>query len=244
MGLWSASHAATIDVGRFRGHDQYLEQRADFPYRGVVDYLKVCGYWERGHQVHHEDGAFQCVTAEVDGKVVSRDLLDSMCEIAFLERHMKLDRVRVLDIGAGYGRFAHRLLEAYPDAFVFCTDSIGISRLVCEKYLAYRKIRRAMAIPPKAVTWMPPMDLAVNIHSWSECETDEVREWLKVLDVHKVPRLFIVPHDGGDLMTWGGPSYKPELIAHGWELAEEWTGPACQPKYYSLWERTCPTVTT
>lgn len=238
MGLWSASHAATIDLERFRAHNQYLEQRGEFPYKGVVEYLKQSGRWNL-EQWHVEDGAFGCVTGEVDGRLVSRDMLDGMCEIAFLEKSiLPMSGLRVLDIGAGYGRFAHRLLELWPKAFVFCTDTIEVSRLACQKYLAFRKVTRAMVVRPEDVPlWLPRLNLAVNIHSWSECTLDEVRSWMAVLDDISMPLLFIVPHDGGELMTWGGPSYKPDLARHGWKLRSEWVGPACQPKYYSLWER-------
>lgn len=40
MGLWSEKHAATIDLDRFRAHDQYLEQRPEYPYAAMCEYIK------------------------------------------------------------------------------------------------------------------------------------------------------------------------------------------------------------
>ena len=87
--LWTASHAATINPERFRAHNQYLEQLPAYPYRELLSYVHV--QWPRLLDVLHEDEAFGCVTSEVDGKVVSRDLLDSACEIGFL---LECDRSR------------------------------------------------------------------------------------------------------------------------------------------------------
>jgi putative sugar O-methyltransferase len=244
VNLWRASHAATIDPERFRGHFQYLDQPPSYPYADLVRYCRA----------HHpamldaftEDGAFGCVTATAgEGKTVSRDLLDSILEIGFLERHVPdLARATVLDIGAGYGRFAHRITTVYPWSFVWCTDAIEISQRVCEKYLTHRGVLHAQCARPHMLEQQPArVDLAVNVHSWSECSLDEVRWWLEWLERADVPRLFIVPHtrslgcygpNGGS----SGESYAPELARCGYSLKSEWGGPECSPRSYLLFERT------
>jgi putative sugar O-methyltransferase len=243
MSLWPSRHAATIDPDRFRAHDQYLEQSASYPYHELTK-------WARIHRpdwldAMTEDGAFGCTRAtSAEGKTVSRDLLDSICELDFLDRNVpNLGESRVLDIGAGYGRLAHRLLTVHPDAFVYCTDPIPVSRLVCEKYVAHRGLRRAMVVRPEEVPQLLAIDLAVNVHSWSECSLDEVRWWLDAIGVQMIPMLFIVPHTP-TLGTWSdergggnGPSYMPELEARGWRIAAEWGGPPCCPRAYYLFER-------
>jgi len=75
-----------------------------------------------------EDGAFGCWTFEYPGHGrVSRDLLESVNEIAYLERRLGLSRTeaRILDIGAGYVRLAHRMAEVLPRlADYCCVDAI------------------------------------------------------------------------------------------------------------------------
>ena len=130
------NHSRTIDVDAFRGRDQYLSAPEDFPYEALTWWLKE----------HHaflpslsEDGSFGAVTKDVGGETMSRDLLDSMLEIKFLEDcGIDLDTSRVLDIGAGYGRLANRLMTAFPGIFVACADPITMSRFVCRRYLTSR----------------------------------------------------------------------------------------------------------
>lgn len=257
--LWTASHAATINPERFRAHNQYLEQPPAYPYRELLSYVHV--QWPWLLDVLHEDEAFGCVTSEVDGKVVSRDLLDSACEIGFL---LECDRsrwhatrnasasvswvydARVLDIGAGYGRFAHRMTTALPLSFVWCVDAIDVSAEVCDRYLRYREVKNAKSIPRayRYVNVSPDyFTLAVNIHSWSECSLEDVRGWLDHIVMLRIPRLFIVPHESSfgtysaDRGGGRGESYLPELEKRGFRLIEKWDGPACCPRTYALFER-------
>lgn len=236
MGLWQEQWEARIDPERFRAHDQYLEQRPDFPYAALVADLKRRDKWRPELK---EDCAFGCVTAVVDGVTVSRDLLDSMNEIAFLEEcGLEMRYLRALDIGAGYGRFAHRLLTAYPDAEVMCTDEIMTSMEVCAKYLRHRGVRHVQVSDPIGVRYQyRPYDLAVNIHSWSECTRDEVRGWMRTIRMLDIPKLFVIPHDPGFSTYNGGGSFMLDIEAAGFKLAHHWDGPECNPKSYNLFVR-------
>lgn len=264
MGLWTDSHAATIDRERFRAHNQYLEQAPTYPYRSMVEHVRnvlvrlgaapVC---PRAWMLYlEEDGGFGCESAEVDGWRVSRDLLDSLVEIAFIEDCLKFSdlwnpnrALRVLDIGAGYGRLAHRLSEAYPrqDVEITCTDAIDVSLEICREYLAFRSVEgvHVESFDALAGRREHPFDLAVNIHSWSECSREEIRRWLDLLDRgdgRPVPHLFIVPHDGPDFAAYedGRPSYLPDLEAHGWTLTRSWKGPDCWPRFFAMFDRRKP----
>jgi len=123
-----------IDLCYFRGDSQYLYQRRGTPeaaYALAADYVVrhgVLGLLDR----LGEDGAFGAVTFEIDGRRVGRDLLDSALEIEALAAWLGADRLaaaRVLDVGAGYGRLAHRLCSWSPDARVVATDAVPLSTL-------------------------------------------------------------------------------------------------------------------
>jgi hypothetical protein len=111
----------------------------------------------------------------MDGVPVSRDLLDSIIELNFLEEALEISSrkaLRVIDIGAGYGRLAHRATVAAPMIGYVCTDGIALSTVLCETYLQYRKTERTAVVPLDEVSVVVSdshFDLAINIHSFSEC---------------------------------------------------------------------------
>jgi len=158
-----------------------------------------------------EDGAFGCWSFEYPGHGrVSRDLLESVNEINFLERELALserERFSVLDIGAGYGRLAHRMSAAYPGQLrdYCCVDAIAESTFLSEYYLNYRDVT-----PPTRVVSLDSMsealvrgsfDLAVNIHSFPECTFEAVEWWIGMLERLEVPRLLIVPNEPTELLS-------------------------------------------
>ncbi len=92
-----------------------------------------------------EDGLFGAWTFEFgDRPPVSRDLLDSVNEINYLDTQMGLssiENLRVLDIGAGYGRLAHRMSPALPGLAAYdCIDGVAISTFLCDYYRGFRQM--------------------------------------------------------------------------------------------------------
>ncbi|MBI2382591.1 MAG: putative sugar O-methyltransferase [Gammaproteobacteria bacterium] len=161
-------------------------------------------------QTLEEDGAFGCWTFEYPGyRRVSRDLLDSVNELNFLDRRFGLyerQGLRVLDIGAGYGRLAHRMIAAVPGlADYCCVDAVPESSFLCEYYLRYRGCTppaRVVTLHRVATELQPgSFDLAINIHSFSECTLQSVEWWIGQLQRLRVRHLLIVPNDPTDLLT-------------------------------------------
>jgi SAM-dependent methyltransferase len=157
-----------------------------------------------------EDGAFGCWTFSYPGYGrVSRDLLDSVNEISFLERELGLssqERFSVLDIGAGYGRLAHRMAGAYPQLDDYCcVDAVPESTFLSEYYLRHRSCS-----PPARIVSLDALDsdlrpgafdLALNIHSFSECPLAAVEWWVEMLGRLRVRHLLVVPDDPARLLT-------------------------------------------
>jgi len=184
-----------------------------------------------------EDGAFGNVTVVIEKDwVVSRDLLDSVLEISFLERHLGIasrPALEVLDIGAGYGRLAHRLTEALENvARVLCTDAVAESTFLCDFYLRFRGVEdRAEVVALDEVqsrlARAAPL-IATNIHSFAECPLVAITWWVDVLAVNEVPYLFLVANTAELASTepdWRHHDFKPLLRSRGYrELALE-------PKY-------------
>lgn len=157
-----------------------------------------------------EDGAFGCWTFHYPAHPrYSRDLIESVNEILFLERRLALaarPRFSVLDIGAGYGRLAHRMTTAYPNLDDYCcVDAVPDSTFLCEYYLRHRGCAppaRAVALDELDRELHPgSFDLAVNVHSFPECTYDAVAWWLELIAGLDIPNLLIVPNEPGRLLS-------------------------------------------
>lgn len=209
----NVSIGTLVDEDGFRDESMYVWQyikgsssvkvrRAERQYFTYLAYLE--GRDDRGllRQVE-EEGAFGAPMFSFPGRrPVSRDLLDAVNEILYLDRRLGLlDRsgVRVLDVGAGYGRLAHRMSQLVPGLVDYaCIDAIPESTYVCERYLEFRQVMppcRVVELTDAAKAVVPDaFDLAVNIHSFSEMPASAVRYWLELLAAARVPWLLVIPN--------------------------------------------------
>jgi SAM-dependent methyltransferase len=245
--VWTESYVnREVDLNNFRGEGAYIWDRRDGnteeKYLATAAYVNSIDCRELLNRLT-EDTAFAAYTVRTStGKVVSRDLLDSIVQIYFLDRALGLanrQNFHVLDIGAGYGRFAHRFAEAFPNlGTVYCTDTVPESTFIAEFYLRYRGVAdRALVIPlpdVEAVLSTRRVDLAVNIHSFcNECSRAAVLWWLTRLERYGVRHLMIVPNagdHGGTRLVTREPDdtqqeMRPMLRAHGYNLVRD------EPKY-------------
>jgi len=232
--VWTEKFAAEAPLEYFRGDSMWVHQRGD-AYLQERAYLLTTYYLLVNDHLHlldklTEDGAFGAVTFEVAGRRVSRDLLDSILEIGFLDRNLKIaanPELSILDVGAGYGRLAHRMLTAFPSLRRYrCTDVIPESSFVCEYYLKFRGHEGRFQVTPSTqiddALRNDTTDLALNIHSFSECTLDAVNWWLERLARHGVRYLMIVPnagnHGGQLLRNNVGQDMLPVVQRNGYGL--------------------------
>lgn len=231
--VWTAENLATeLDVARFRADNAYVWQtRVNNPIQYLLSTLYVkandpLGLFDR----MSEDGAFGAHTYEVDGRLVSRDMLDSILEIGFLEDQIGLSKIpnlTVLDIGAGYGRLAHRMAETLPNLRQYlCTDGVAESTFVSERYMHHRGVEQKVRVVPldeiDTVAIETRIEVAVNIHSFSECPITTIEFWLDLVARAGVPWLFVVPNDGDRLVSWEPDQtrkdFLPLIRSRGYEL--------------------------
>ncbi|HVN34010.1 MAG TPA: hypothetical protein VMU96_02015 [Casimicrobiaceae bacterium] len=208
--LWDSDYvSAEVRLDSFRAHSAYVWGYMELSRPTQMKYFLYSQYAKsKAPQVLarlHEDGAFGaiCYDFEVAGRV-SRDRLDSAIELDFLDRHLQIltrPQLRVLDIGAGYGRLAHRTCEAGAQVADYaCVDAIPESTFLAEYYTEFRGLRDRVRVVPldELVTTGAPalgrFDLAINVHSFSECSYAAIRWWIERLQELAVPYLFIVPN--------------------------------------------------
>jgi SAM-dependent methyltransferase len=235
---WSAERVkGFLDLRYFRGETLFYWHYRELPRISRLKYFAFMRY-VRDRDPDDlltklgEDGAFGCWTFSYPGYGrFSRDLLESVNEIAFLERELRLsagERFSVLDIGAGYGRLAHRMCQAHPQLGDYCcVDAIPESTFVSEYYLRHRG-----CVPPARVVPLhlvedelePGFDLAVNIHSFSECTYAAVAWWVELLERLQVPRVLLIPNEPEELLTLEADGsrrdFAPLLEAAGYELVK------------------------
>jgi FkbM family methyltransferase len=213
--LWVSSRVtAHVDLKYFRGDNLYVWHYPEHPRAMALKLFVYLRYIEgRGGgrllRALPEDGAFGCWTAEVAGfGKVSRDQLDAANEILFLERELGLlsrERLRVLDIGAGYGRLALRMAQAVPGLTDYCcVDAVPESTFLSEFYLKFRGCSPpARTVPLPEFSRLEPdqFDLAVNIHSFSECTIEAIHWWVQEIRRLRIPHLFVVPNEADGILS-------------------------------------------
>jgi putative sugar O-methyltransferase len=243
--LWTEDYVSPNDILYFRGDNAYVYQQRQgckelnmniLSYGLTTYYVKSrdkLGLLEK----LREDDLFGIYTFSIDDKLVSRDLLDSINEIYFLEKHLNISAskdVTILDIGAGYGRLAHRMLNALPNiAQYICTDAFPVSSFISDYYLRFRNLEsRAKAVPLdeiERVLQNTPVDIAINIHSFPECTLSAIEWWISILAKYRIKNFMIVPNmllpNTHELLTMDGIYFGNIIEKYGYELI------AREPKY-------------
>ncbi len=232
--LWKEGYVRPDDLRYFRGDNPYVWQL-----RGqnlnIMAYALTTYYVKSIDrlgilQLLEEDHYFGNWTFLIDGREISRDLLDSITEIYFLDRHLSvssLSGLTILDIGAGYGRLAHRMVEAFPNIQTyFCADAVAISTFISEYYLRFRKLENRAKVVPlddiESTLENHAVDVAVNVHSFSECSIPAIEWWLSLLEKYRITYLMIVPnaldHGGELLLTNARQDIRKIVEKHGYKL--------------------------
>jgi hypothetical protein len=235
---WGQSNVeGFIDLSYFRGDTMIQWHYRELPRATRLKLFIYLSYIEQRDDVGllrrlEEDGMFGCWTYEFPGRpLVSRDLLESVNELLFLQRRMSLlDRpgLRVLDIGAGYGRLAHRMTVAASDLVDYCcVDAIAEPTFLCEYYLGTRDCSPpARVLPLHQLDELEPgtFDLAVNIHSFSECTLAAVQWWVEQLRQWEVPKLFVIPNEPEGMLSIEPDGSRrdlmPVLVNAGYQLTD------------------------
>jgi hypothetical protein len=206
--VWAEKFTSAQNLADFRGNSMWVYQLGDGNLHARA-YLLATYYLMANDRLGlmqklPEDGAFGAICFEMAGRVISRDLLDSILEIDFLDRHLQIasrDDLSILDIGAGYGRLAHRVMSAFPSLPKYwATDVIAESSFVCEYYLRFRGLQGRCELAPgneiDRVLQLAKIGLAINIHSFSECPPSAIGWWIEKLAIHGVKYLMVVPNAG------------------------------------------------
>lgn len=242
--IWNDEHLKPEDIVYFRGDNAYVWQLRG-PNMNVLSYALTTFYIKSIDKYGllgklKEDESFGNFTFRIDNKVISRDLLDSIAEIYFLDKYLNIYNfkdLRILDIGAGYGRLAYRAVNSLPNIKeYFCTDAVPVSTFISDYYLRFRNVAdRAKVIrldKIEDVLKTVKIDIAINIHSFSECNISAIEWWISLLAKNKVRYLFIVPNSVNlqdeSLLTNDAKEFSSIVKKYGYNLIVR------EPKYTDL----------
>jgi hypothetical protein len=235
---WSSDAVESfLDLRWFRGETLITWHYRELPRITELKYFVFMTYVAERDRLDlldklEEDGAFGCWTYEYAGYGrFSRDLIESVNELSFLERELQLstqDFFSVLDVGAGYGRLAHRATSAFPAIDDYCCiDAVPEATFLCNYYLRYRQATpRARVVPLHEHETLERrgFDLAVNVHSWSECTYGAIEWWLARLTALDVPKLLVIPNEPTELLSLEADGsrrdFAPLLDAAGYEMVK------------------------
>ncbi len=165
-----------------------------------------------------EPGLGQNDTVLVRGRRVSMDLLQSVDELYRIVEVMgwnQNDKVTLAEIGAGYGRFAHVVLSAMPNARFYVFD-LPESLLLAQYYLTqlhpnetallypesstasretWRNARIAFGLPHQLKTLeRGSVDLVANIYSFMEMAPKQVATYFDLIEALDPKALYIKQH--------------------------------------------------
>ncbi|MBM7516568.1 putative sugar O-methyltransferase [Nocardioides nitrophenolicus] len=245
LGVAAAAHTQwrqsflkkNLSLAWFRGDNAYVWQFRQLGSSARIRmYLAMLDVLERDRLglfgKLSEDGLFGAFTFSFgDRPPISRDLLDSINEINYLDDQMGLasiEGLRVLDIGAGYGRLAHRMSTALPNLAAYdCIDGVATSTFLCSYYTRFRELPDSVRVVrlDEYQTLGERYDVAVNIHSFSECSHDAIRWWLDRIAERDIPWLLIVPNTPDELRSTEADGsmepFRQDVLDRGYELVDD-----------------------
>jgi SAM-dependent methyltransferase len=225
-----------LDLRWFRGETLFVWHYRELPRISRLKYFVFARHVRDHDELGlldrlEEDGRFGCWTFSYPGwGRVSRDLLQSINEISFLERELEIsgrESLSVLDIGAGYGRLAHRMVEGLSNVTDYCcVDAVPEATFLSDWYLRYRGCAppaRVVRLDRIAEELKPgSFQLAVNMHSFSECPIAAIAWWIERLANLAIPDLLIVPNEPELLLSTeedgSRRDFAPLLANAGYEL--------------------------
>lgn len=121
------------------------------------------------------------------GTSICMDYLQAAFELTFLKRHINLDNISILEVGAGYGRTCHALLSNF-DILRYDIIDLPEMRELVMPYLKtvlqpddYAKVHFIDANEP-APSGKESYELCINVDSMAEMKEETVRDYLAMID--------------------------------------------------------------
>jgi putative sugar O-methyltransferase len=177
---------ARADLSSAAWHDVPWTRRERWLYVFAVRLL-----WEYARQhdtldvlSHPEPQLGSPLPVEWSGRPISQDLANGALEAAAIARALDGTRPQsIVEVGAGYGRTAYALLNAFPEAMYAIVDiepALSISRWYLTSLFPAERLR--FFEPHETSRLDADVDLVVSISSLQEMRRDQVAGYLNLFD--------------------------------------------------------------
>ncbi|GLU48701.1 putative sugar O-methyltransferase [Nocardiopsis ansamitocini] len=130
------------------------------------------------------------ITVRCNGQTVCMDYLQAVLELDFIAGRVRMDGLRVLEIGAGYGRTCHTIMSNHDIAdytIVDLDNSLALARAYLRSVLDDGQYEKIVFVPVDTVEEAlshTRFDLCLNIDSFAEMDASTVRNYLALVDAH------------------------------------------------------------
>jgi putative sugar O-methyltransferase len=180
---------------------------------------------------------------KLHGRLISQDLANCALENAVMLSETKQPPGVVLEIGSGYGRTAYTLLSLFPDLSYTVIDvhpALDISRWYLGELFPKDRVSYVHASEVASIA-ADSVDLAVSISSLHNLTSDEVRDYLSLLDRVVRPGGQVYMKERRD---WYNPAeqkrslFSEYPVPPGWRLLLRRCAPVQTDFDEALWEVT------
>ncbi len=119
------------------------------------------------------------------GEPICLDYLQAVEELDFIDRHVNLDGMDILEIGAGYGRTCHTIL-ANHDVKTYTIADLGCSLMLSSKYLRDvlepEQYAKMAFVDVERKFLNRGFDFCLCVDAFSEMSADNITQYLKYID--------------------------------------------------------------
>ncbi|HVO65650.1 MAG TPA: putative sugar O-methyltransferase [Syntrophales bacterium] len=201
--LWANINATYLTEDKLRDLSNFKSSGINFkialwnPHTNGVRYLKALIYnlsasltdenWEILKRIRNRNlGKPFSITYR--GEPVCLDYLQAVYELSFVAEHLSLDGMKILEIGAGYGRTCHAFLSNHDISDYVIIDlpnCLKLSSSYLQKVLEKNQFDKVRFVPidDLDVLQSDTFDLCINIDSFAEMEPGTVAYYLNIINM-------------------------------------------------------------
>ena len=186
------------DLENFKSTDVNFKISLWNPKTNGIRYLKTLLYnlaaslsleaWERISKIKNRNIG-NPITVKYNGEEICLDYLQAVFELEFIEKHIQLDGLSILEIGAGYGRTCHGIMSNHKVKSYTIIDLENCLEL-CKKHLKivledtnFKKIDFILVGNAELLN-NSNFDLCINIDSFAEMDAKVVGYYLDYINTY------------------------------------------------------------
>jgi len=122
----------------------------------------------------------------VSGVKINMEYLFSVQEIMFLGLELLRGVNSCTEIGGGYGRLCHAVIELFPNISSYTMVDLApmqkVSKMYLRKVLTSSQFKKVNFVEVNEVDKLDNFDLAININSFAEMRKEHVYEYLNIIN--------------------------------------------------------------